>query len=58
MAFKSTTGVALALALLASSLATSANAGSCWNETGWYVPYNCDQVGTTNSGKMILICCN
>lgn len=56
--FKSTAAAALALALSASSLATSANAGTCWIETGFYVPYNCQVDGKDNTGAYIMVCCD
>jgi hypothetical protein len=35
-----------------------ATAGTCWYQTAYYVPWNCDHVGYTPAGKYLLICCD
>ena len=38
-------------------LPTFSAAEECETKMGWYVPYNCTEVGKTNTGKFIMVCC-
>lgn len=51
----SAAAIAIAMGVLFTS--QSAFAGSCVTKTGYYVPYNCSEVGRTATGKIIMICC-
>jgi len=49
----------LVLSMLSAFLVPGiALAGECVTKTGWYVPWNCTEVGKTQTGKYIFTCCD